>query len=219
MDEAMEEVQWWQWDLQMERVFRFFLRKAEGYVFRIMADPMILAPLAPAVASWLAVQRFTGLLRAVLVAAIAAVWKYVPAPYNVPAVLALGLLPKLGGRAKAVKAYRARLVAFYTEHNPEQLPKVDEILARYQGHEETLFERLLNKYPAAAAPAAAVAAAARAPTSPTAPPLPTTPARGARPANVPTSIDESTPINEAKAAAKLNVEMRLAARLARLKQK
>lgn len=42
--------------------------------------------------------------------------------------------------------YRARLVAFYEERDPEKLADVDEMLASYKGVEESLFESLELKY-------------------------------------------------------------------------
>eukprot|EP00658_Telonema_sp_P-2_P085558 TRINITY_DN9782_c0_g1_i6.p1 TRINITY_DN9782_c0_g1~~TRINITY_DN9782_c0_g1_i6.p1 ORF type:complete len:148 (+),score=41.62 TRINITY_DN9782_c0_g1_i6:231-674(+) len=39
-----------------------------------------------------------------------------------------------------------RLTAFYEQYNPDMLPKVDVILARYRGHEDVLFHKLKSKY-------------------------------------------------------------------------
>ena len=39
-------------------------------------------------------------------------------------------------------AYRAELVSFYTEFNPEKLPEVDQILDAYEGRESDLMEKL-----------------------------------------------------------------------------
>ncbi|KAE9292249.1 hypothetical protein PF008_g25123 [Phytophthora fragariae] len=43
-------------------------------------------------------------------------------------------------------AYRARLVAFFEERDPEKLDEVDEMLANYKGVEDSLFESLELKY-------------------------------------------------------------------------
>jgi cyclophilin family peptidyl-prolyl cis-trans isomerase len=42
--------------------------------------------------------------------------------------------------------YRTRLVEFYNQHNPDKLDTVDETLARFQGKEEELFQKLHAKY-------------------------------------------------------------------------
>lgn len=49
---------------------------------------------------------------------------------------------------------RARLEAFYKEHNPEKLDCIDGILTKYAGREEVLFARLEKKYGAASLRAA-----------------------------------------------------------------
>ena len=43
-------------------------------------------------------------------------------------------------------AIEARLREFYAEHNPEKLPDINEILKRWFGREETMFQTLINKY-------------------------------------------------------------------------
>jgi hypothetical protein len=45
------------------------------------------------------------------------------------------------------KDYRAILVALYTEKNPKQLLKVEEMLTLYQGQEHRLIETLAKRYP------------------------------------------------------------------------
>lgn len=47
---------------------------------------------------------------------------------------------------EAALSHRERLVAFYRQHNPAMLDKVDAILAKYRGHEEVLFHKLARKY-------------------------------------------------------------------------
>ena len=44
------------------------------------------------------------------------------------------------------KSYRDRLVAFYEQYNPSKLDTVDETLAKFQGKESELFEKLRKKY-------------------------------------------------------------------------
>ncbi|KAJ0411191.1 hypothetical protein ATCC90586_008907 [Pythium insidiosum] len=60
------------------------------------------------------------------------------------------LLLLFGDSETSEEQYRVhgskRLVAFYTKHNPEKLPDVDRILAKYQNNEELLFTRLHRKY-------------------------------------------------------------------------
>lgn len=43
-------------------------------------------------------------------------------------------------------SYRERLVAFYKQHNPSKLDSVDATLAKFQGKEDELFEKLHTKY-------------------------------------------------------------------------
>jgi Cyclophilin type peptidyl-prolyl cis-trans isomerase/CLD len=43
-------------------------------------------------------------------------------------------------------AYRAKLVAFYQQHNPDKLHLVDDHLTKYKGKEEELFRKLEAKY-------------------------------------------------------------------------
>ncbi|GMF24337.1 unnamed protein product [Phytophthora lilii] len=57
-----------------------------------------------------------------------------------------------GGKGDAKARFRCvRLVAFYTKHNPEKLPQVDELVRKYEFNEELLFQRLHRKYNALAA--------------------------------------------------------------------
>ena len=42
--------------------------------------------------------------------------------------------------------YRRRLIRFYKRYNPDKLPSVDEVLVKYKGLEEDLFQALVNKY-------------------------------------------------------------------------
>jgi hypothetical protein len=51
-----------------------------------------------------------------------------------------------GAQKPAVNDFRARLTAFYQEHNPSKLGSVDSMLARYQGREEVLLANLVSKY-------------------------------------------------------------------------
>jgi hypothetical protein len=44
------------------------------------------------------------------------------------------------------KSYKDRLVAFYKQYNPSKLDTVDETLAKFQGKENELFEKLHKKY-------------------------------------------------------------------------
>ncbi|CAM9665337.1 unnamed protein product [Chrysoparadoxa australica] len=44
------------------------------------------------------------------------------------------------------QSYRERLAAFYCQHNPEKLGDVDSLLAKYQGEEKKMFQRLYKKY-------------------------------------------------------------------------
>lgn len=55
---------------------------------------------------------------------------------------------RASGKAAETVAVRARLEAFYREHNPEKLNggDIDGILAKYAGREETLFAKLERKY-------------------------------------------------------------------------
>ena len=41
---------------------------------------------------------------------------------------------------------RARLIKFYTKHNPSAIPRVDQILERYHGREAELWHDLCQKY-------------------------------------------------------------------------
>lgn len=43
-------------------------------------------------------------------------------------------------------SFRARVVAFYEEHNPSRLCGVDEILAKYENREDELWRKLTKKY-------------------------------------------------------------------------
>ena len=43
-------------------------------------------------------------------------------------------------------SHRERLIHFYRQQNPRKLGTVDAILAKYRGHEETLFQKLARKY-------------------------------------------------------------------------
>ena len=43
-------------------------------------------------------------------------------------------------------AFRARVEAYYREHNPARLSLVDEIVAKYAGREEALWAKLAKKY-------------------------------------------------------------------------
>jgi len=42
--------------------------------------------------------------------------------------------------------FRSRLAAFYRKYNPDKLPSVDEVLVRYAGREDVLFNSLVAKY-------------------------------------------------------------------------
>jgi hypothetical protein len=46
-------------------------------------------------------------------------------------------------------AVRAKLLAFYTQHNPEKLGEIDTILQRYAGRTDAMFAKLYAKYGAA----------------------------------------------------------------------
>ena len=50
-------------------------------------------------------------------------------------------------------SFRARVVAYYEEHNPSRLHLVDEIVAKYAGREEALWAKLKKKYDAGASAA------------------------------------------------------------------
>ena len=52
--------------------------------------------------------------------------------------------------AAADGAFRARVEAYYREHNPARLSLVDEIVAKYAGREEALWAKLAKKYDGAA---------------------------------------------------------------------
>ena len=52
-------------------------------------------------------------------------------------------------REKAPKSDRSpkdRLVTFFEEHNPDNISKIDKLLALYKGKEEDLFKKLKQKY-------------------------------------------------------------------------
>merc|ERR1712166_577207 len=52
-------------------------------------------------------------------------------------------------REKAPKSDRSpkdRLVSFFEEHNPDNISKIDKLLASYKGKEEDLFKKLKQKY-------------------------------------------------------------------------
>ncbi|KAI9905204.1 hypothetical protein PsorP6_013950 [Peronosclerospora sorghi] len=49
-------------------------------------------------------------------------------------------------RASGGVSFRARLITFFNEHDPDKLPEVDEMLAIYTGVEEYLFQSLELKY-------------------------------------------------------------------------
>ncbi|KAJ8554824.1 hypothetical protein ON010_g9659 [Phytophthora cinnamomi] len=51
-----------------------------------------------------------------------------------------------GSTASHANPYRARLVAFFEERDPDKLVEVDDMLANYKGVEESLFESLELKY-------------------------------------------------------------------------
>ena len=42
--------------------------------------------------------------------------------------------------------HQTRLVAFYEKHAPEKLSQVDEILEKFKGREEHMFDTLAKKY-------------------------------------------------------------------------
>ncbi|KAF4130242.1 hypothetical protein GN958_ATG20657 [Phytophthora infestans] len=56
-----------------------------------------------------------------------------------------------GGKSDTKARFRKRLIAFYTKHNPEKLPDVDDLVEKYELNEELLFQRLHRKYNALAA--------------------------------------------------------------------
>ncbi|KAL7555209.1 hypothetical protein ACHAWF_018855 [Thalassiosira exigua] len=52
-----------------------------------------------------------------------------------------------GGKGGATAVdYKSKLAAFYREHNPEKLSSVDATLAKYEGTEDELFQKLYRKY-------------------------------------------------------------------------
>jgi len=51
-----------------------------------------------------------------------------------------------GGVADVVKAYRDRIVAIYTQHNPGKVNEVDTLMAKYKGQEHTMYLKVCNKY-------------------------------------------------------------------------
>lgn len=74
-----------------------------------------------------------------------------PSPMAVSTPSAVGkvaaVLRSTEDNAEAARSTaRARLEAFYQEHNPEKLHSVSGILAKYEGREEALFAKLEKKY-------------------------------------------------------------------------
>ena len=201
----------------------FALELARPTLEAIRADPTRGAPWA---AGLLVLLRKRGAARGVLVAAVAAAWAGLdgvvlvegvdPEYVRMAAVAVLALLPKMGGLKPAPRlgkagaardprhaAHRRRLVSFYEKNAPEKVKDVDAILAKYLGHEDTLFAKLEAKY--AKAPAARASPARKA----------ASPVKAASPA--PAAPASSSKAHQAKADARAAMEARLEARLARKK--
>jgi hypothetical protein len=51
-----------------------------------------------------------------------------------------------GMSSTTVCTIREHLVQFYSQHNPQKIAEIDEILERYQGQEEVLLQRLSAQY-------------------------------------------------------------------------
>lgn len=73
------------------------------------------------------------------------------------------------GSASPQRSYRDRLVAFYSHYNPSKVGEVDEVLAKFAGHEEHMFRVLADKYGPEPAAGGAVARAPLAAAPPFAP--------------------------------------------------
>ena len=201
----------------------FALELARPTLEAIRADPTRGAPWA---AGLLVLLRQRGAARGVLVAAVAAAWAGLdgvvlvegvdPEYVRMAAVAVLALLPKMGGEKPAPRlgkagtardprhaAHRRRLVSFYEKNAPEKVKDVDAILAKYLGHEDTLFAKLEAKY--AKAPATRASPARKA----------ASPVKAASPARA--APASSSKAHQAKADARAAMEARLEARLARKK--
>jgi hypothetical protein len=208
----------------------FALELARPTLEAIRADPTRGAPWA---AGLLVLLRQRGAARGVLVAAVAAAWAGLdgvvlvegvdPEYVRMAAVAVLALLPKMGGEKPAPRlgkagtardprhaAHRRRLVSFYEKNAPEKVKDVDAILAKYLGHEDTLFAKLEAKYAKAPATRASPARKAASPARKAASPVKAASPARAAPAS-------SSKAHQAKADARAAMEARLEARLARKK--
>ena len=52
----------------------------------------------------------------------------------------------VAGGAKTVADHRADVVQFYTEHNPEKLAHIDQVMGQFRGREDQIVPILKHKY-------------------------------------------------------------------------
>uniref|UniRef100_A0A7S3JSM5 Uncharacterized protein n=1 Tax=Aureoumbra lagunensis TaxID=44058 RepID=A0A7S3JSM5_9STRA len=74
------------------------------------------------------------------------VWAYVACVFILASVFRRNNA-KLSREAEAyIAMHRAKLIKFYKEHAPEKINEVDQVLAKYRGHESVMWQRLERKY-------------------------------------------------------------------------